>query len=188
VRCRHSPIRVQLADAPSHSRGTKCPSFARYLTLCRNRGRREGRAPAGTRSPVCEKTRTGGPQVKPGHPSLPCADGFNGFLRALPGETSSIAPVACGSFLRSPGRDRCITAKLDASVGRQDHTASPSAHIPVRIPDGWRALTIEAERGRFQRRVVSRQRCSRSTPLGFPPCNCPARRRRRGHRLPARVP
>ncbi|MDA9424757.1 hypothetical protein XH97_21940 [Bradyrhizobium sp. CCBAU 53380] len=32
----------------------------------------------------------------------------------------------------------------------------PSAHIPAPVPDGWRALTFEAERGRCRRRVVPR--------------------------------
>jgi len=47
----------------------------------------------------------------------------------------------------------------------------PSAHIPTPHPDGWRALTIEAERGRCQRRVVPRSCRSRSTPWGIPPCS-----------------
>jgi hypothetical protein len=45
-----------------------------HLQVNAHAGRtREGRVPAGTRSPVCKRTRTGGPQVKPGHPGLPCA-------------------------------------------------------------------------------------------------------------------
>jgi hypothetical protein len=32
----------------------------------------------------------------------------------------------------------------------------PSAHLPAPVPDAWRALAIETERGRCQRRVVPR--------------------------------
>jgi hypothetical protein len=40
-----------------------------------------------------------------------------GLLRALPGEPSSVATVT----------SQIISAKLGASIGRQDHTTSPSA-------------------------------------------------------------
>src|SRR5579863_8717044 len=52
----------------------------------------------------------------PGHPAFPHANGFNGFLRALPGDR-----LCC---LRRP-RDHL--ASLTPASGRQDHTTSPSA-------------------------------------------------------------
>jgi hypothetical protein len=54
--------------------------------------------------------------VKPRHSGLPCAVVY-GLLRALPGEPSSIATVA---------RKELALHELGASVGRQDHTTSPS--------------------------------------------------------------
>ena len=55
--------------------------------------------------------------MKPRHPGLPCAVVY-GLLRDLPGETGSFATVA---------REKLASHELGASVGRQDHTTSPSA-------------------------------------------------------------
>src|SRR5882757_6631857 len=56
-----------------------------------------------------------------------------GLLRTLPGEPSSFATVALRMTdayrTRSGGY---ISAKLDASVGRQDHTTSPSATVSAK--------------------------------------------------------
>jgi hypothetical protein len=49
-------------------------------------------------------------------------DGFNGFLRALPGDRALLPP----SFTRIVPRD------LTPASGRQDHTTSPSADSAVR--------------------------------------------------------
>jgi hypothetical protein len=57
---------------------------------------------------------TGSPDV----PGLPCANGFNGFLRALPGEPGFVATIAC--------KDHRLAGLISAS-GYQDHTTSPSA-------------------------------------------------------------
>src|SRR5882672_9112358 len=51
---------------------------------------------------------------------LPCAMVY-GLFRALPGEPSSIATVT----------SQITSAKLSASVGRQDHTTSPSARVTL---------------------------------------------------------
>src|SRR5437764_15480655 len=100
--------------------------------------------------------RTGGPQVTPGHPGLPCADGFNGVLRALPGERCTIAPVAFRIADARARSGRHITARLDAQT--------------LGVINGWRALTVEAERGRCQRRVVSRKVAAHGIPALQPPC------------------
>jgi hypothetical protein len=54
--------------------------------------------------------------VEPRHPGLPCAVVY-GLFRALPGEPSSFATVI---------PEKRTSHELDASVGRQDHTTSPS--------------------------------------------------------------
>jgi hypothetical protein len=73
-------------------------SSARVLQSSRPPEDQEGAGKAGRRLapaiPCADQTRTGGSQVTPGHPGLPCANGFNGVLRALPGERCTIAPVA----------------------------------------------------------------------------------------------
>ncbi len=120
--------------------------------------RAQGRPGAGWHPRSVRRRRTRcGPQVQPRSPGLPCANGFNGFLRDLPGETSSIATVAARIVVAQTRSGRNASARLDASVGRQDHTTSPSAHVFARAFDGWRVLTLEAKRRRCQRRFVPRE-------------------------------
>src|SRR5882762_11604495 len=83
-----------------------------------------------------------------GNPAFP-AQWFYGLLRALPGEPSSFATVT----------SQIISAKLSASVGRQDHTTSPSAQvtlvsrnfrvhrIPPRVRDDSRSAPLSGETG-----------------------------------------
>src|SRR5260370_41840547 len=56
-------------------------------------------------------------QVQRRHPAFP-AQWFYGLLRALLGEPGSFATIA---------REKLGSHELGASVGRQDHTTSPSA-------------------------------------------------------------
>ena len=85
-----------------------CPS--------KSRGRRESRmpnAPAASRA-VGRSTRVSPPQVQPERPGLPCANGFNGVLRALPGVHDLLVTVA----------GRSSPADLAPAKGCQDHTSS----------------------------------------------------------------
>src|SRR3979490_3295254 len=59
-------------------------------------------------------------QVQRRQSGFPCAVVY-GLFRALPGEPSSFATVT----------SRLISTKLSASVGRQDHTTSPSARVTL---------------------------------------------------------
>ena len=95
--------------------------------------RAQGRPGAGWHPRSVRKgLHTGGPQARPGHPDLPCADGFNGFLRALLGETSSFAPVAMRIFARSkPGWARTPPQGLTpASGARTTRLRRPRAWSP----------------------------------------------------------
>jgi len=67
---------------------------------------------------ACEirKHTSKSPQVSPAHRHS-LHDGFNGLLRALPGEPGFLATIAC----------EIISTSLTPASGRQDHTASPSA-------------------------------------------------------------
>jgi hypothetical protein len=65
-----------------------------------------------------KNTRAKSPQVRRKRPGIPCASGFNGFLRALPGEPGFVATIAC-KVIASTG--------LTSASGCQDHTTSPSA-------------------------------------------------------------
>jgi hypothetical protein len=66
-----------------------------------------------------ESTPAKSPQVQPDQSGLPRANGFNGFLRALPGVHDLSVTVI--------GATQSILANLTPAKGRQDHTTSPSA-------------------------------------------------------------
>src|SRR6202043_324297 len=51
-----------------------------------------------------------------GTPGIPARDGFNGFLRALPGDRAFLSPSSA-----------LLLADLTPASRRQDHTTSPSA-------------------------------------------------------------
>jgi hypothetical protein len=57
-----------------------------------------------------------------GSPGIPARNGFNGFLRALPGDRAFLPP--------SP--TRIAPQSLTPASGRQDHTTSPSAGLRIR--------------------------------------------------------
>jgi len=89
---------------------------------CKNLSPKEGVGNAGcqrTRSRACsvESTRVShhGYAETPG---IPARNGFNGFLRTLPGDRAFLSP--------SPLRSLLLTSLTPASR-RQDHTTSPSA-------------------------------------------------------------
>src|SRR6202140_4921023 len=56
-------------------------------------------------------------------PGIPARNGFNGFLRALPGDRAFLSP--------SPA---LLLADLTPASRRQDHTTSPSASAPFVNP------------------------------------------------------
>ena len=57
----------------------------------------------------------------PRSPDIPARDGFNGFLRALPGDRAGLPPSSADT-----------SANLTPASGRQDHTTSPSAIGTIR--------------------------------------------------------
>ena len=72
--------------------------------------------------PACkQKSRRQSPQVQPIIRPSP-RNGFNGFLRALPGDRALLPP----SPLRS-----LLLKNLTPASGRQDHPTSPSAKVPL---------------------------------------------------------
>ncbi|SDS66721.1 hypothetical protein SAMN05444158_2789 [Bradyrhizobium canariense] len=71
----------------------------------------------------------------PGSPGIPARNGFNGLLRALPGDEFLLSPSSADlRFCRTRSGRRHLR-QLDTSNGCQDHTTSPSALAPfVRAP------------------------------------------------------
>jgi hypothetical protein len=63
----------------------------------------------------------------PESPGIPARNGFNGFLRALPGDRALLPPSPGGYVLSKPGRADATPPNLTPASGRQDHTTSPSA-------------------------------------------------------------
>src|ERR1700726_1477342 len=51
-----------------------------------------------------------------GSPGIPARNGFNGFLRALPGDRALLPPSPADMACQSPVGPTCLR-KLDASVG-----------------------------------------------------------------------
>jgi hypothetical protein len=116
--------------------------------LCRNHSPMRARGMPGarcTRSLVCsvlvahECSHHG----RTGTPGIPARNGFNGFVRALPGDRAFLSP--------SPA---LVLADLTPASRRQDHTTSPSASAPFVNP-----------RCRVHR-IPPRVRDDRDTPLG----------------------
>src|ERR1700733_16154854 len=63
----------------------------------------------------------------PESPGIPARNGFNGFLRALPGDRALLSPSPRGISVSDPkGRHR-LPRDLTPASRRQDHTTSPSA-------------------------------------------------------------
>src|SRR6266403_5649515 len=63
----------------------------------------------------------------PESPDIPARNGFNGFLRALPGDRAVLPPSSADRFLSKPGWADSNSANLTPASGRQDHTTSPYA-------------------------------------------------------------
>ena len=95
-----------------------CPALFDQRAPCCPRGRRECRAP-GAPAASCAKKST---RVRNhGHAGITRhspRNGFNGFLRALPGDRALLSPSSPRSLLLE---------NLTPASGRQNHTTSPSA-------------------------------------------------------------
>ncbi|MCW2020486.1 hypothetical protein ACVILJ_001358 [Bradyrhizobium diazoefficiens] len=108
------------ADTPPHPRGLFRPSSA--LSLHPHQGKRAQGRPGAGWLPLTAMPRAGcatmhsGKQGNRRHPGLPCADGWNGLCRELPGERCTIAPVALRMADARTRSGRNITARLDAQT------------------------------------------------------------------------
>ena len=106
-------------DTPSPSRGAICPSFAKHHARKQRAQETPGARPHPQPRVRIEKS------TRASHHRLSriirrfLRNGFNGFLRALPGEPGLLSP--------SPAQCASIAADLISASGYQDHTTSPSA-------------------------------------------------------------
>ena len=108
----------------------------------------------------------------PESPGVPARNGFNGFLRALPGDRALLPPSPCGlKVLSSPVEPNEPPQDLTPASRRQDHTTSPSASSAVVLHAANRsrrairpALASHAQHCRVHR-IPPRVRDDRDTPL-----------------------
>jgi len=114
-------------DAISRSRGAMRPRFCVYLSPLEGVG--NAGCPLHPRPRVhlvvVERTRV--TTSTPESPDVPARNGFNGFLRALPGDRALLPPSPADMFLSKPGWADLNSANLTPASGRQDHTTSPYA-------------------------------------------------------------
>ena len=136
-------IRFRRGDTRSHPRGAFRPSFASSLRPLEWRGRREDRAPAGTRGPLCEscatRSCTAAYRCSQDSPAFP-AQWVYGLCRALPGERCAIAPVALRmADAADPVGPRHHHKTWRTDSGRQDDTILPYANRTGRVRDALRS-------------------------------------------------
>src|SRR6266849_2115565 len=74
---------------------------------------------------VVERTRV--TTSTPESPGIPARNGFNGFLRAFPGDRLFCHRRPRTNVVPKPGRADITSANLTPASGRQDHTTSPYA-------------------------------------------------------------
>src|SRR6266478_3053858 len=119
---------------------------------------------------VVERTRV--TTSTPESPDVPARNGFNGFLRALPGDRALLPPSPCGlKVLSSPVEPNEPPQDLTPASRRQDHTTSPSASSAVVLHAANRsrrairpALASHAQHCRVHR-IPPRVRDDHDTPL-----------------------
>src|SRR2546429_7151014 len=105
---------------------------------------------------VVERTRV--TTSTPESPGIPARNGFNGLLRALPGDRALLPPSSADMFLSKPGWADLNSANLTPASGRQDHTTSPSAATSLvrTLGDRSQAETCPATSSRAKRCRVHR--------------------------------
>jgi hypothetical protein len=103
-------------DTPPLSRDAMRPSYCKK-SLTPNKGRGECRVPDAPAAARVESNTRVSHHGYTGSPGIPARNGFNGFLRALPGDRALLSPSPGGVTPRN----------LTPASGRQDHTTSPSA-------------------------------------------------------------
>jgi hypothetical protein len=118
-----NPLPVRTGRGRTHHRvlaKQMASEFSKNLKPSAHRGRGECRvpiAPAASRGKKQNHTSLFTARTTGNHPAFPHANGFNGFLRALPGDRA-----CCLRHLQDH-----LLASLTPASGRQNHTTSPSA-------------------------------------------------------------
>ena len=140
------------SNARSRSRSAMRPSWCIYLSPLEGVGNAGCPLHPQPRAHFVLVKRTRVTTSTPESPGIPARNGFNGFLRALPGDRALLPPSFADTTCQNPAGPTCLR-NLDASVG-----ASGPHDFAVRS-------------------IVSRQRALRSlTDSKNPPCDPLARK------------
>jgi hypothetical protein len=91
------------------------PEFCFLASPSLKQGRREGRAPAGTRDPCAGKNAHGLDHRSANRPAFP-ARWFTAYFALSPGSDALLPPSPCGWLMRASGRASHITTRLDAQT------------------------------------------------------------------------
>jgi len=104
-----------------------------------------------TRSPLCNKKHRGRSHRYTGTPGIPARNGFNGFLRDLPGDRALFVTVACENFRKLDASVEAsgphdfavrVTRRSSKAHSRPPHPVPTSVTIAKRpsCGTGWREL------------------------------------------------
>lgn len=125
----------------SHPRGRFCPSLAPSHRPMEAKGRREGRAPAGTRDPCALEMHTGWITGDAGRPAFPARMVLTVSFVLSSGSDALLPPSSCGWLMYAPGRaatsPQGLTHRLRAS-GPHDFSVRGRFRLST---GGWRVLT-----------------------------------------------
>jgi hypothetical protein len=169
---RHSARRSPVGVAPGRAHACAFPRqvLPEYCFRFTAQWKPKGAGKAGRRRHPLVRARqecTRGGPMGGRSPGLPCADGFNGVLRALPGERCTIAPVAPPMADARARSGRHITAGLDAQTPgvRTTRLLRPRT-VPPKSSRARVCSPPMTDKPALQRRVVPR----RVRTHGCPPC------------------
>jgi hypothetical protein len=174
---RHSARRSPVGVAPGRAHACAFPRqvLPEYCFRFTAQWKPKGAGKAGRRRHPLVRARqecTRGGPMGGRSPGLPCADGFNGVLRALLGERCTIAPVALQMTDARARSGRHITAGLDAQTPgvRTTRLLRPRT-VPPKSSRARVCSPPMTDKPALQRRVVPR----RARTHGCPPCRHAAR-------------
>ncbi|MGY4505656.1 hypothetical protein ACVWYH_009613 [Bradyrhizobium sp. GM24.11] len=139
-----------------YSRGAFRPSFVASFARLEAKGRREGRAPAGTRDPCALEMHTGWITGDAGRPAFPARMVLTVSFVLSPGSDALLPPSSCGWLMYAPGRAAAspqgLTHRPRAS-GLHDFSVRGRLRLSA---GGWRVLTPGDRRTRCDRIVSCR--------------------------------
>jgi hypothetical protein len=142
---RSFPTQISICSHAFASSRRASPELCFQLATHFEKGRREGRAPAGTRDPCAGKMHTGWITGVAGRPAFPARMVLTVSFALSPGSDALLPPSSCGWLMRAPGRaatsPQALTHRPRAS-GPHDFSVRGRPRLGI---EGWRVLTPAAD-------------------------------------------